>query len=142
MNTCIFIGRLTKDPELRKTSDGTSVLNFTLAVDRRDANRNTDFIPCKAWSKVADNMSKYLSKGSRIGVSGRFESGTYEKDGERRYKCEIVVLSFEFLDSRTDPKPEETAPAYQQEILTPPPLITETPSGSDEEKLPFDIGGY
>lgn len=125
MNNCNFTGRLTKDPELKHTSSGTALLDFTLAVDRRDKEKNTDFIPCKAWSTTAETMSNYLRKGSLIAINGRLESRSYEKEGQKRYIYEIVVNSFEFLEKRAaDPAPA-TAP-------TPPPVV-------EEELLPFSI---
>lgn len=126
MNNCNFTGRLTKDPELKRTSGGTAVLEFTLAVDRRDKEKHTDFIPCKAWSQTAETMSNYLRKGSLIGINGRLESRSYEaQDGSKRTIYEIVVNSFEFLEKRAaDPAPA-TAP-------TPPPVV-------EEELLPFSI---
>lgn len=127
MNNCNFTGRLTKDPELKHTSSGTALLYFNLAVDRRDKDKNTDFIPCKAWSTTAEIMSNYLRKGSLIAINGRLESRSYED----RIMYEIVVNSFEFLEKRAaDPAP--TAP-------TPPPIVEEAYTAEDEQLLPFSI---
>lgn len=136
MNNCNFTGRLTKDPELKRTSSGTAVLDFNLAVDRRDKEKHTDFIPCKAWKTTAETMSNYLRKGSLIAINGRLESRSYEaNDGNKRTVYEIVVNSFEFLEKRAaDPAPAQ-AP-------TPPPVSEEayTAELDDlEDNLPFSI---
>ena len=136
MNNCNFTGRLTKDPELKHTNNGTAVLDFSLAVDRRDKEKHTDFIPCKAWSVTAETMSNYLRKGSLIAINGRLESRSYDtQDGSKRTVYEIVVNSFEFLEKRAaDPAPAQ-AP-------TPPPVSEEdyTAELDDcENNLPFSI---
>ena len=133
MNNCNFTGRLTKDPELKRTSGGTAVLDFTLAVDRRDKEKHTDFIPCKAWTQTAETMSTYLRKGSLIAINGRLESRSYEaQDGSKRTIYEIVVNSFEFLEKRAaDPAPAQ-AP-------TPPQIVEEAYTANDEQLLPFSI---
>lgn len=133
MNNCNFTGRLTKDPELKRTSGGTAVLDFTLAVDRRDKEKHTDFIPCKAWTQTAETMSNYLRKGSLIAINGRLESRSYDaNDGSKRTVYEIVVNSFEFLEKRAaDPAPAQ-AP-------TPPPIVEEAYTADDEQLLPFSI---
>lgn len=136
MNNCNFTGRLTKDPELKHTNSGTAVLDFSLAVDRRDKEKHTDFIPCKAWSVTAETMSNYLRKGSLIAINGRLESRSYDtNDGSKRTVYEIVVNSFEFLEKRAaDPAPAQ--------VPTPPPVSEEayTSELDDcENNLPFSI---
>lgn len=144
MNNCNFTGRLTKDPELKYTSGGTAVLDFSLAVDRRDKDKNTDFIPCKAWTKTAEAMSNFLKKGSLIEINGRLESRKYESEGKTRYAYEVVVNSFGFLESKKSEQTTEQAATPTPP--TPPPVadpidenqafnITE----DDESRLPFDI---
>lgn len=109
MNKAILIGRLAKDPEIRYTQTGMAVASFTLAVNRRvkkDSNQQTaDFIPCVAWSKLAETIGNYLTKGKRIGIEGRIQVRSYDaKDGTKRYVTEIVVSEMEFLDSKGENK--------------------------------------
>lgn len=104
MNKIFLIGRLTKDPELRYTPNGAAVANFTLAVNRRMPNQNgereADFIPIVVWNKVAENCSKYLSKGRQVAVEGRLQIRTYDgNDGNRRWVTEVIAENVEFLGS-------------------------------------------
>ena len=111
MNSVNIIGRLTRDPELRKTSNGRSVTNFCLAVNR--ANEDADFIDCVAWNQTADLACKYLSKGSKIGVTGRIQSRTYDdKNGNSRKIVEVVIDRMQFLSEPK--KKEESAYPYQE----------------------------
>ncbi len=105
MNKFIGIGRITKDLDLRKTPNGASVLNFTLAVNRngkkQEGQPTADFIQCQAWNQTADLMYQYLGKGSLIGVEGRIQTRNYDgKDGKKVYITEVVVDRVEFLESR------------------------------------------
>ena len=103
MNAVSLIGRLTKDIELRKTPSGMSFARFTLAVNRRfkkDQGPDADFISCVAWDKRADVMYQYLRKGSQVGIEGRIETGSYERNGQRVYTTDVVVDNFYFLESR------------------------------------------
>lgn len=104
MNRVELIGRLTRDPELRKTQNGTSVCSFTLAVDRRiksPGQPDADFITCVAWNKTAENMTRYLHKGSLIAVEGRIQTRSYDnQQGQRVYVTEVVADSVQFLESR------------------------------------------
>ena len=109
INRVILIGRLTRDPEVRKTQSGKSRLSFTLAVDRRkganaDPNQPTaDFIPCVAWDRTADLLGQYTHKGSQIGLEGRISTRNYDdpnNPGRKVYVTEVVCDNFTFLDSR------------------------------------------
>ena len=101
MNKVILIGRLTKAPDLRYTPNGAAVCNFTVACDKRDkeGNKDADFIDCVTWNKSAENLAKYMSKGRQIAVEGRVDVSSYEKDGQRRWKTQIVCNNVEFLGS-------------------------------------------
>jgi single-strand DNA-binding protein len=113
MNKVQLVGRITKDIELRQTSNQTAYCNFTLAVDRRfkDANGNkqTDFISCVAWKQTAEFINKYFDKGSRIGVCGSIQTRSYEKDGQKVFVTEVVVDEAEFVESTA--KGEASAPS-------------------------------
>ena len=102
MNKVILIGRLTKDPEMRTTGNGTSVTRFTLAVSRNfvgpNGEKEADFINCISWRKQAENVAKYCSKGSQVAVEGRIQTGSYENpDGSKRYTTDVVVENVMFL---------------------------------------------
>lgn len=106
MNRAILIGRLTKEPELRNTTSGTSVCTFTLAVDRRfkqEGQQQADFISIVAWKGQADNCAKYLHKGSQVGVCGSLQTRTYDApDGSKRYVTEVNAEEVQFLGSRSN----------------------------------------
>lgn len=110
MNNVCLIGRLTRDPELRYTPSGAATVRINIAVDRglskekRDeAQRNNyptaDFISCTAWNRTAETIANYVRKGQRIGIQGRIQTGSYEKDGRTVYTTEVVVDRMEFLES-------------------------------------------
>ena len=102
------MGRLTRDPQLRQTDSGTPVCSFTLAVDRRGADRKTDFIDCVAWRQTAEFVGKYFAKGQMIGAEGRLQLRDWtDSDGHKRRNAEVVVDGVYFTGS----KAERTAPA-------------------------------
>lgn len=104
VNSVVLIGRLTRDPEMRTTQNGTPVVSYTLAVNRRfktQGQPEADFINCVAWNKTADTMARYLHKGSLIAIQGRIQTRNYEnQQGQRVYVTEVVTDSFDFLESR------------------------------------------
>ena len=105
-NKVILIGRLTRDPELRYTSnDGVPVANFTIAVDRSFSNqkgeKEADFIRIVTWKKQAENCANYLSKGRLVAVEGRLQVRSYEdREGVKRIIAEVVAQNVQFLESR------------------------------------------
>lgn len=102
INRVVLVGRLTKDPILRKTQSGTSVVSFTVAVNRRMQNQEqqADFINCVAWNKVADLMAQYLKKGALVGIEGRIQTRNYEGANGRVYVTEVVAENVQFLESK------------------------------------------
>lgn len=105
MNHVQLIGRLTKDPELRYTSQGVGVASFTLAVQRNysdnDGERQTDFIQCISWRKLAETIANHLVKGSLIACEGRIQTRNYEnQQGQRVYVTEVVVNEVQFLETK------------------------------------------
>lgn len=107
MNKVMLIGNLTRDPELRTTSSGTSVCTFSIAVNRNFTNaageREADFINITVWRGLAENCAKYLTKGRKVAVCGALQSRTYDdKEGNKRYALEVVADDVEFLSSRSD----------------------------------------
>lgn len=105
INKVVLIGRLTRDPELRRTAQGDAVTSFTLAVNRSftnaDSQQQADFINCVVWKKTAENVERYCSKSSLVGIEGRLQSRTYENNqGQTVYVTEVVCSSVQFLDTR------------------------------------------
>ena len=102
MNSVCIVGRLTKDVQERRTQNGTPVISFTLAVDRRKKDDGADFIPCIAWDKAAETIAKYVHKGDMFGVTGYIQTRSYEKDGRRNYATEVVTTGFQFLERKRE----------------------------------------
>ena len=102
LNKVVLIGRLTKDPKLRYTQSNIATTRFTLAVDRgftgQDGQKQTDFIPVVTWRKQAENCAKYLAKGRLVAVSGRIQTGSYEKDGRKVYTTDVNADEVKFLE--------------------------------------------
>ena len=108
LNHITIMGRLTKEPELRRTGSGVAVTSFTIACDRDIANkvtgeRDTDFIDCVAWRGAGEFVNKYFSKGSMAVVSGRLQiRGWTDKEGNKRRTAEVVADSVYFGDSKKE----------------------------------------
>lgn len=106
MNNVILIGRLTKDPELKYANNGTEIARFTVAVDRRykkEEEKTADFINCLAFGKTAEIIEKWFSKGNKIAITGRIQTGSYEnKEGQKVYTTDVIVESVEFVESKKD----------------------------------------
>lgn len=106
INNVVLVGRLTKDPELRYSSSNIPMVYFTIAVNRafssQNGERQADFISCVAFRKQAENMARFLAKGSLIGVEGRIQTRNYQgKDGNMVYVTEVVANSIQFLESKS-----------------------------------------
>ncbi|MBP2242386.1 single-strand DNA-binding protein [Cytobacillus eiseniae] len=105
INQVTLVGRLTKDPELKRTSEGTPVTNVTVAVNRHYRNQrgeiDADFVQCTIWNKVAENTSRYCQKGSLVGITGRIQTRYYDNQvGKRIYVTEVWADDVRFLDQR------------------------------------------
>ena len=129
LNQINIMGRLTKDPELRRTGSGTAVTSFTIACDRDFSNKEsgekeTDFIDCVAWRSTAEFLEKYFSKGRMIVVAGRLQKRSYtDKDGNKRYATEVVADSVYFGDSKKEDAqsaPQYGVPQYGQQAAPQP----------------------
>lgn len=132
LNKIILMGRLTRDPELRRTQSGTAVASFTIAVDRdyKDAygEKETDFIDIVAWRSTAEFVSKYFTKGRMAVVEGRLQIRDWkDKDGGRRRSAEVVADNVYFGDSRKTAAAEVPDPGGNQELK----------EEEDDGKLPF-----
>ncbi|MDR7856040.1 single-stranded DNA-binding protein [Tissierella sp.] len=109
MNNVVLIGRLTRDPELRYLPAGTAVCKFSLAVEKglskekkqemESRNQPTaDFINIVVWGKMGENCANFLAKGRLVGIQGRIQSGSYDKDGVKYYTTDVVATNVEFLE--------------------------------------------
>ena len=118
LNCSVIMGRLTADPELRKTPSGVSVTRFTVAVDRGYAKqgeeKKTDFINVVAWRQTAEFICKYFKKGSMIAVQGSIETGSYEKDGVKRSTFEINADNVSFCGGKNDGEGNNSSPSKPQ----------------------------
>ena len=120
INRVVLVGRLTKDPELRFTSSNIAVSKFTLAVNRTFAGpsgeREADFIQCVVWRKQAENLAKFVRKGSLIGVEGRIQTGSYDdKDGIRKYTTEVIGDSVQFLEPKSQQNDNNSSNDYSRQ---------------------------
>ena len=114
INRTVLVGRLTKDPELKYTSSNIAYARFTVAVNRSFAGpngeREADFIQCIAWRRQAENVARFVKKGSLVGIEGRIQTGSYDdKDGNRRYTTDVVCDSVQFLESKNK---DDNEPSY------------------------------
>lgn len=118
LNKCFLLGRMTKDPEIRRTNGGAAVTSFTLAVDRdfkTNGEKETDFIEVVAWRNTAEFVSKYFSKGRMAIVEGRLQIRDWtDKNGNKRRTAEVVADNVYFGDSKKENKQE---PEYKQADL-------------------------
>ena len=162
LNHIVLMGRLTRDPELRRTGSGVAVASFTLAVDRdyaaQGAEKETDFVDIVAWRNTAEFVSKYFAKGRMAVVTGRLQIRNWQdKEGNKRRSAEVVADNVYFGDSKRDnadggsfnqsqgyaqsfnqiPQPQPQQPAYQA-----PQNVSAAPSdfsmlSDDHPDLPF-----
>lgn len=138
MNNVALIGRLTRDPELRYIQSGTATSRFTLAVNKdlskdkkqemESKNQPTaDFISIVVWGKMAENCANYLVKGRLIGVQGRIQTGSYDKDGTKVYTTEVVASHVEFLEFGDKKNKEDSTSSYDTSGFHP----------ADNDDIPF-----
>ena len=101
INKVVLLGNLTKDPELIRTGDGIVIAKFTLAVSRQLKKNEADFINCIAFGKTGETITQYFTKGSKIAITGNIRTGSYDaKDGTKRYTTDVIVETFEFVESK------------------------------------------
>lgn len=117
MNSVALIGRLTRDPEVRWTQDQMAIANFSIAIDRgKDKNgndRGTDFPRITVFGRQAENCEKYLKKGLLVGIAGRIQTGSYEKDGQKIYTTDVVADRVEFLEWGDSSRQTQNQPPQQ-----------------------------
>ena len=144
LNHIDIMGRLTRDPELRRTGSGIAVTNFSVAVDRdfksESGERETDFIDCVAWRSTGEFVSKYLKKGSMVVVSGRLQIRTWtDNDGNKRRTAEIIADNVYFGESKKD---ATTSDGYTGFVKNTPAPVTPSAEDfalldDDDAQLPF-----
>lgn len=139
LNRVVLVGRIVRDPELRRTNSGTSVTSFTVAVDnpiRTGGEKSTSFIPCTCWSKTAENVAKYCLKGSLVGIDGRLSQRSYEdKNGQKRSVVEVTAENVQFLERKNAVENQDTNPSSGMDSISEP-ISHEGIDGSDDD-LPF-----
>ena len=152
MNNVVLMGRLTRDPDVRYSTQGDSqmaVARFTLAVDRRfkrDGNeQSADFISCVAFGKTGEFIEKYVTKGTKLTLSGRIQTGSYtNKDGQKVFTTDVVCENVEFAESKAasanndfsnfapaDPRPSQDSQASGSDGFL------DIPDSVEDEELPF-----
>lgn len=157
INRVNISGNLTRDPELRATAGGTQVLTMGVAVNDRRRNPQTgnwedypNFVDCVMFGTRAEALSRYLSKGTKVAIEGKLRYSSWERDGQRRSKLEVVVDDIEFMTSRGSqgsdqgyapaaPAPQQPAYAAPAAPAAPTPVPVQTPPASDvyDEDIPF-----
>lgn len=172
MNTVILIGRLTKDPEIKRvgTDNIVTIANYSLAVDRRfhkDGEQSADFFNCVCFGKAAEFAEKYLHKGMKIAINGRLQTNSYtNKEGHRVNTVEVLVENHEFCESKAhssqaNQQTQQSYQAPQQQVppqFTPPPQpqyqqyqpqyqqpvtpVTPQPMPQQAAQAPYQTGGY
>lgn len=120
MNNVNLIGRMTKDPELRRTSSGKAVTKFTLAIDRGFSTKDgqtADFIPVVVWNKIAESIAQYCKKGSLVAVEGSIQNRKYDgQDGKPVYVFEVLASRIQFLETKKKEQNVTQTPVTEQTI--------------------------
>lgn len=130
INRVVLVGRLTRDPELRRTQNGTAVASFTLAIDNRikneNGNKTTSFIPCVVWNQQAENCVRFVHTGSLVGIEGRLNQRTYQnKEGNNVQVIEVMCDSVQYLDPKKQEESSQEAPKQTAK------------NNVDDDSLPF-----
>lgn len=107
MNKIMLVGRLSTNIELKNGKD-KKYARFNIAVNRQGKDNGADFISCVAFGKTAETMFEYIRKGHRVGIEGRLQVSQYEKEGQKRTSCDVIVESFEFLQTKNEKSEEST----------------------------------
>ncbi len=130
MNKVIFMGRLTKDPEIRYSQDGKAIAKFSLAVDRFSKNDEADFFNCTAFGKQGEFVEKYLKKGTKVLLSGRIQNDSYtNRYGQKVNTMQVIVAEIEFAENKK----------VQEEAQPPKDTFMPIPDDIDSEELPFNF---
>ena len=145
-NQVTLMGNLTRDPELRSTPSGQSVCNFGLALNRSYKNADgewqeaTDFVDIVAWGPLGERVSQYLSKGRPALVSGRLQSRSWEQDGQKRSKLEVVAFDVTFLGGPGGAPAQDSAEPESEAKATPTKKVAGKKKKDEEDVVIEDIG--
>ena len=132
INSVVISGNLGADPELRNTASGTAILSLRVAVNERRKDQSGEWTDCVNWVDAvmfgarAESVSRYLQKGSKVSISGRLRYSSWERDGQKRSKLEVVVDEIEFMS-------REGGGGYRQQAVQP-----AAPVDAYDESIPFD----
>ena len=146
VNQVILMGNLTRDPELRQTPNGQSVTSFSLALNRAYKNQQgewqeaTDFVDIVAWGPLAERVAQYLTKGRRALVQGRLQSRSWEQDGQKRSKLEVVANDVTFVDSRSTGDSGDGGSYAGTGSASSTPAAKASPKGKQQEEVIEDVG--
>ena len=145
INKVIISGNLTRDPELRQTASGKTVLGFGVAVNDRRKNQQTgewedypNFIDCTMFGNRAEGVSRFLSKGSKVCIEGKLRWSQWERDGQKRSKIEVIVDEIEFMTPRGDVAAASPAPYRAQAPREPSGASQQRMSGTEPYQAAYD----
>lgn len=135
INNTVLVGRLTNEVKLRYTPNNQAVATFTLAVNRpfksQNGEREADFINCVIWRQQAENLANWAKKGALIGITGRLQVRSYEKNGERRYVTEVIAETVTLLEKRNNTQNSNPSNGYNS------PFAGANPLDLSDDDSPF-----
>ena len=137
INKVILVGRISNDITVNKSQSGTSMCNFSIAVDRymgKDKEKATDFIRCTAFGSTADILGRFAGKGKQVAVEGNIKTGSYEKDGVKHYTQDVQIDKVELLGGKSDGNAAQPAQAAPTPAAETTPAVAEETSNED---IPF-----
>lgn len=137
INQVNLMGRLTRDVDMRTTTTGKTIAQFSIAVDRGGKDEATDFFDVTAWEKLAEIVNQYTQKGSKVYVTGRLQLDRWETDGERKSKVTVVANDVIFLDSPKDSS--SNRPLTQNEVLEKAGVVSKDTVIEDIDDKPIDL---
>lgn len=120
MNNVTLLGRLTKDPVISYTTDQKAIARFTVAVDRmpdKNGNKQADFIGCVGFGKTAEFIEKFFTKGKPIALTGRIQTGSFEKNGQKVYTTDVIAERVEFVPGVSEAPKEEKKPEVIEDLI-------------------------
>lgn len=120
MNNVNLMGRLTKDPVISYTTDQMAIARFTVAVDRmpdKNGNKQADFIGCVSFGKTAEFIEKFFTKGKPIALTGRIQTGSFEKNGQKVYTTDVIAERVEFVPGVSEAPKEEKKPEVIEDLI-------------------------
>lgn len=145
INQVNISGNLTRDPELRATASGTQVLSFDIAVNDRQKNQRTgewedypNYVSCTMFGTRAESVSRYIRKGSKVAISGKLRYSSWEKDGQKRSKLEVIVNDIEFMSRGDSQQTAYQPPVTPQQAAPAQAAIPIAPTAQNQQDLLYD----